>query len=54
MKHSSDRILASDAGTLPRLDSLIEANRAREAGETADEAGFRQLLRTAVADVVRT
>ena len=39
MKKSSDRILTSHAGSLPRPDDLIEANAKREAG-TADEADF--------------
>jgi 5-methyltetrahydropteroyltriglutamate--homocysteine methyltransferase len=53
MKTSTDRILTSHAGSLPRPDDLIEANRAREAGEATDEPSFRQTLRTAVSDVVR-
>ena len=32
MQASSDRILTSHAGSLPRPDDLIEANRLREAG----------------------
>ena len=53
MRSSTDRILTSHVGSLPRPDALIEANQAREAGETKDEEGFRQTLRAAVADVVR-
>jgi 5-methyltetrahydropteroyltriglutamate--homocysteine methyltransferase len=53
MRASSDRILTSHAGSLPRPDALIEANRAREAGEATDERAFHQTLRTAVGDVVR-
>ncbi len=49
MRHSQNRILTSHVGSLPRPDALIEANRAREAGAAADEAGLRQ----AVADIVR-
>jgi len=52
MKASSDRILTSHAGSLPRPDDLIEANRQREAGK-ADEAVFLQALRSGVSDVVR-
>jgi 5-methyltetrahydropteroyltriglutamate--homocysteine methyltransferase len=52
MRLSTDRILTSHAGSLPRPDDLIEANRAREAGETADEPEFQRKLRSAVADVV--
>src|SRR6266446_3823698 len=53
MKASSDRILTSHAGSLPRPDDLIEANRAREADETIDESAYRELLRNTVAEVVR-
>src|SRR5271163_1785183 len=53
MRTSSDRILTSHVGSLPRPDDLIEANRAREAGETTDEQTIRETLRTAVHDVVR-
>jgi 5-methyltetrahydropteroyltriglutamate--homocysteine methyltransferase len=52
MRDSRDRILTSHAGSLPRPDDLIEANRARESGQTADEPTFQAQLRSAVADVV--
>jgi 5-methyltetrahydropteroyltriglutamate--homocysteine methyltransferase len=53
VRGSRDRILTSHAGSLPRPDELIEANRARESGESADEARFQQELRAGVAGVVR-
>src|SRR6266481_5571285 len=53
MRASSDHILTSHAGSLPRPDDLIEANRAREAVEAPDERAFQQTLRRAVEDVVR-
>jgi 5-methyltetrahydropteroyltriglutamate--homocysteine methyltransferase len=53
MRSSRERILTSHAGSLPRPDDLIEANRAREVGGAANEAGFQATLRAAVADVVR-
>jgi 5-methyltetrahydropteroyltriglutamate--homocysteine methyltransferase len=53
VKTSSDHILTSHVGSLPRPDDLIEANRAREAGETIDEKRFQEKLRAAVADIVR-
>ena len=53
MRTSGERILTSHAGSLPRPDELIDANRAREAGGTADEASFQVRLRAEVADVVR-
>src|ERR1700730_19129245 len=52
MHASSDRILTSHAGSLPRPDALIEANHQREAGKV-DEAAFQKSLSAAVGDVVR-
>ena len=53
MRGSSDHILTSHVGSLPRPDDLIAANRAREAGEPIDEPLFQQGLRACVAAVVR-
>jgi 5-methyltetrahydropteroyltriglutamate--homocysteine methyltransferase len=53
MRASSDRILTSHAGSLPRPDDLIEANRARASGEAVDEARFQKQLGAAVSEVVR-
>jgi 5-methyltetrahydropteroyltriglutamate--homocysteine methyltransferase len=53
MRNSSDHILTSQAGSLPRPDDLIEANSARESGKTTDEAAFQKTLQAAVVDVVR-
>ncbi len=53
MRTSTDHILTSHAGSLPRPDALIAANRARDAGDIADEAAFQKTLGTAVGDVVR-
>jgi len=52
MKTSHEHILTSHVGSLPRPDALIEANRARDAGD-ADEAMFQSTLSVAVWDVVR-
>jgi len=53
MRSSSTHILTSHAGSLPRPEHLIEANRARAAGEASDEQAFQAQLRGAVIDVVR-
>ena len=53
MRTSRDQILTSHVGSLPRPDELIEANRARDARETTDEAAFQLLLRESVAQIVR-
>jgi 5-methyltetrahydropteroyltriglutamate--homocysteine methyltransferase len=52
MRRSTDRILTTHAGSLPRPDTLIESNRSRLLGESDDEAGFRGGLEAAVRDVV--
>ncbi|TMJ30654.1 MAG: epoxyalkane--coenzyme M transferase, partial [Alphaproteobacteria bacterium] len=48
MRRSTDAILTSHAGSLPRPDELIEANRQREAGRV-DEAVFQNKLAASVA-----
>jgi len=53
MKSSRDQILTSHAGSLPRPDALIDANRARESGSATDEHRFQEQLRSAVAEAVR-
>src|SRR5262245_8777970 len=53
MRHSTDRILTTHAGSLSRPASLVGAGRARAAGKSMDEAAFAHVLATAVADVVR-
>jgi 5-methyltetrahydropteroyltriglutamate--homocysteine methyltransferase len=53
MRTSRDHILTSHVGSLPRPHALIEANRAREAGETVDEAMFGRQLAGGIAEIVR-
>ena len=53
MKSSTREILTTHAGSLPRPDDLIELNRARQDGETKDEAGYQQRLAAAEQDVVQ-
>jgi 5-methyltetrahydropteroyltriglutamate--homocysteine methyltransferase len=52
MLKSTDRILTSHAGSLPRPDDLIVANAEREAGKV-DEAAFQKKLSQSVSDVVK-
>jgi 5-methyltetrahydropteroyltriglutamate--homocysteine methyltransferase len=52
MRRSTDAILTSHAGSLPRPDDLIEANHQRELGKV-DEAAFQKKLGDSVGDVVR-
>ena len=51
MRRSTDAILTSHAGSLPRPDDLIEVNRQRELGEV-EEAQFQKKLTQSVNDVV--
>jgi 5-methyltetrahydropteroyltriglutamate--homocysteine methyltransferase len=53
MRQSRDQVLTSHAGSLPRPDALIEANRTRESGMATDERRFLDELRSSVAEVVR-
>src|SRR2546427_343606 len=53
MRPSQDHILTSHAGSPPRPDDLIDANRARESGGATDERRFQDQLRSSVAEVVR-
>ena len=53
MRPPRARILTTHAGSLPRPDDLIELNRARQAGESSDEAAYQTRLAAAVTDVVR-
>jgi 5-methyltetrahydropteroyltriglutamate--homocysteine methyltransferase len=53
MRTSTDHILTSHVGSLPRPDELIAANRARETGEALDEAAFQATLNAAVIEAVR-
>jgi 5-methyltetrahydropteroyltriglutamate--homocysteine methyltransferase len=53
MRRSTDHILTSHAGSLPRPDALIAANRAHEIDGAVDEQRYEEILRDAVAEVVR-
>jgi 5-methyltetrahydropteroyltriglutamate--homocysteine methyltransferase len=53
MHTSTDRILTSHAGSLPRPDDLRELNRRRMVGEAVEEEAFQAELTEAVADLVR-
>ena len=53
MKLSTDRILTTHAGSLPRPDDLFETMLARMDGKPVDETAFAQRVRKAVADSVK-
>jgi 5-methyltetrahydropteroyltriglutamate--homocysteine methyltransferase len=53
MKLSTDRILTTHVGSLPRPDDLFELMLARQDGKPVDDAAFAQRVRQAVADSVK-
>jgi 5-methyltetrahydropteroyltriglutamate--homocysteine methyltransferase len=53
MKESTDRILTTHVGSLPRPAEVFDALRRREQGEERDAAERRQIIRDAVAAAVR-
>jgi 5-methyltetrahydropteroyltriglutamate--homocysteine methyltransferase len=53
MHRSTDRILTTHAGSLPRPRDLLEMVRARARGERVDEDAFQTRLRLAVGEIVR-
>lgn len=53
MKTSSERILTTHVGSLPRPQPVVDLLARREAGEPIDEDAFFAAMKTAVADVVR-
>ena len=53
MKRSTERILVTHAGTLPRSPELMEINLAKNEGKSYDQVAYSQRLRDAVSDVVR-
>jgi 5-methyltetrahydropteroyltriglutamate--homocysteine methyltransferase len=53
VKRSTDRMLATHIGSLPRPSDLLDLMEARESGGQFDQAAFDARVREAVADVVR-
>ena len=53
MKRSTDRILTTHAGSLPRPEALIDLNRARSRGELTDGRMFANALTGAVAEIIQ-
>src|SRR5574339_215907 len=53
MKRSTDRILTTHTGRLPRPADLAATLEALDAGAAVDAAAFEARVRRAVADVVR-
>ena len=53
MKRSTERILTTHTGSLPRPDDLVTMLYARDKGELQDQAAFETRVREATAEVVR-
>jgi 5-methyltetrahydropteroyltriglutamate--homocysteine methyltransferase len=53
MKQSTERILTTHVGSLPRPSDLLEMIQAKERGEAFDAAAFAARVKGAVAEVVR-
>jgi 5-methyltetrahydropteroyltriglutamate--homocysteine methyltransferase len=53
MKRSTDRILTTHSGSLPRSAALHDLLEARSEGKEIDESSFAALVRESVTDVVR-
>ena len=53
MKRSTERILTTHTGSLPRPDDLVTMLYAKEKGELQNQAAFEARVRTATAEVVR-
>jgi len=53
MKRSTDRILTTHVGSLPRPDDLRALIQKKQQGEAIDEAAFAARVKTAVAETVR-
>ena len=52
MKQSTDRILTTHTGSLPRPKELVDLLWQREAGEAVDESQFQTQVSEAVSDIV--
>ncbi|MFN8484309.1 MAG: cobalamin-independent methionine synthase II family protein [Anaerolineae bacterium] len=53
MKHSSDRILTTHVGSLPRPQNVVDMLFAEDRGELLDRAAYDETMRRAVADAVQ-
>jgi 5-methyltetrahydropteroyltriglutamate--homocysteine methyltransferase len=54
MKRSTERILTTHTGSLPRPAGLLEMLQRREAGEPGDRTAFEAAVRAAVGAAVRS
>ena len=52
MKHSTERILVTHVGSLPRPHDLLDMLKARLGGQDVDEGAFATMLGKSVEDMV--
>ena len=53
MQRSTDRILTTHTGSLPRPADLVELLNEKEAGQSYDKAAFDERIRRAIAEIVK-
>src|SRR5690349_16147982 len=53
MKRSTDRILTTHTGSLPRPDDLLELLRQKKTGDLRDPVALATRVKSAVAEIVR-
>jgi 5-methyltetrahydropteroyltriglutamate--homocysteine methyltransferase len=53
MKTSTDRILTTHVGSLPRTQEVVDLLFAQDRGDAVDEAQFNEVMRRAVSDIVK-
>ena len=53
MKRSTERILTTHTGSLPRPDGLVDRMLAQSAGRPIDDAAFQGAVRGAVDEIVK-
>ena len=53
MKTSTDRILTTHVGSLPRSQEVVDLLFAQDRGDAVDESQFNEVMRRAVAGIVK-
>src|SRR4051812_12298194 len=53
MQHSTDRILTTHTGSLPRPDALVQSLEGHDQRDVANDPHFQQQVTTAVAEIVQ-
>src|SRR4051812_45600410 len=53
MKHSTDRILTTHTGSLPRPDALVQTLEGHDQREVENDPSFQQQVKAAVAGIVQ-